>query len=105
MNRTLGEAYWALVRECLVRFHRLSAGEAGRRVCEYVRHLRRAPADLPVEIVYNIEAFDLACDLAERDLDWEPLRDEYFRMMDRQFEGIRPPPGARIWPPELLPTV
>jgi hypothetical protein len=97
----LRAAYWALVRECMVRFHGLTERQAARRVAVFIRHLEQAPPELNMDIVFNNEAFDLASDLAERELDRRLFWDEYMEMMDRiyaaylnQVDACNPPPGV-----------
>jgi hypothetical protein len=101
MTPELRAAYWALVRECMVRFHGLTERQAKRRVAAFIRHLEQAPPDLNMDIVFNNEAFDLASDLAERELDRRLFWDEYMEMMDRIYaafldgvEASSPPPGV-----------
>jgi hypothetical protein len=101
MTPELRAAYWALVRECMVRFHGLTERQAKRRVAAFIRHLEQAPPDLNMDIVFNNEAFDLASDLAERELDRRLFWDEYMEMMDRiyaaylnQVDACNPPPGV-----------
>jgi hypothetical protein len=100
----LRAAYWALVRECMVRFHGLTERQAARRVAAFIRHLEQAPPNLNMDIVFNSEAFDLASDLAERELDRRPFWDEYMEMMDRIYAAHLDLAGTRNPPPGVLPA-
>ena len=103
MSPEARDAYWNVVRECLTRFHGLSECEAVRRMREHVEDLRQAPEGLPMEIVYNVEPFDVACDLAEQELDWDLFKDEYLSMLSRHFPPVVPPPPPRR-SPDLFPV-
>jgi hypothetical protein len=100
----LRAAYWALVRECMVRFHGLTERQAARRVAAFIRHLEQAPPEMNMDIVFNNEAFDLASDLAERELDRRLFWDEYMEMMDRIYEAFLDDAEARRPPPGILPA-
>ena len=104
MTPELRNAYWALVRECLIRFHGFSDRQAELRVSAYVRHLEQAPPDLPMDVVFNNEAFELASRLAGRELDPAPYWDEYMAMMDRHYALVPVPAPARDRPPGYLPA-
>ena len=104
MTPELRAAYWTLVRACLVRFHRMSERQAARRVARFVRHLEQAPPELNMDIVFNNEAFDLASDLAERELDRRLFWDEYMEMMDRIYAAYLDPVDASSPPPGVLPA-
>ncbi len=104
MTPELRAAYWALVRECMVRFHGLTERQAARRVAVFIRHLEQAPPDLNMDIVFNNEAFDLASELAERELDRRLFWDEYMEMMDRIYEAFLDGAAAGSPPPRVLPA-
>src|SRR3712207_6707248 len=88
------DAYWALVTECLTRFHAVPEEEAARRVADLIRDMSEAPEDIDTDIVFNLEEFDLASDLAGSEMDSTPYWDEYLEMMDRHYAAVRLPHAA-----------
>lgn len=69
----LKNAYWAIVTDCLERFH----GYDSRTALEAVRQLRQAiefppsgdaPPGYDSDLFYHNEPFDVACDVADTEL-------------------------------------
>lgn len=104
MNQQVRDAYWALVRECLTRFHGLSKAEARRRVTDLIHDMEHAPEGIDTDVVFTNEAFDLASDLAGRELELGPRLDEYLAMMARHYALVPVPAPARDRPPGYLPA-
>lgn len=104
MNQQLRDAYWGLVRECLTRFHGLSEAEAERLVAEMLRDMENAPEGIDTDVVFTTEAFDLASELAGRDLELRPVLNEYLAMVNRHYAHIPVPAPARDRPPGFLPA-
>lgn len=104
LTQPLREAYWAIVKECLTRYHGLGEQEADAHVAEFRRDMANAPDDIDTDVVYNTEAFQLASDLAGRELDARPYWDEYLAMMDRIYEAYLDEADADNSPPGVLPA-
>jgi hypothetical protein len=83
MTAEMQESFWSAVRGCLVSFHGLSDIEAVRSVAEFRSRLEEAPPGVPLDMIYHAEPFDVACDLAGRQLDWAEVRSEYLDLLDR----------------------
>lgn len=79
--------FWLVVRDCLIRFHGISADEAERGIAELREKLADSKVPGAVEMIYHDEPFYVACDIARQRLDirdpawWE----EYQEMLDRPF--------------------
>jgi len=104
LTQPLRDAYWALVKECLIRFYDLGEPEATKRVAGFLREMDDAPGDIDTDVVYNNEAFHLAGDLIGRELDIRPFWEEYVAMMDRIYGTFLNSEDARDRPPGFLPA-
>ena len=78
------QAYWSILRECLLRFHHKSPAAAARLVGSYRKAIGGSP------LVYHLDPFGLANDLAGERLDvdahadaYQAIRDEHYRTQDR----------------------
>lgn len=75
-----------IVVECLVQFHRLAREAAQRQVHGMLSQLGRAPARVRkggFRLITHAEPFNVACDLAERQLDLAQFREQYTRILDK----------------------
>ncbi len=54
------DAYWLVVRECLIEFHHLSKNEAQRRVGFFRRSIESVEPEIKIDIFYHNEPFDVA---------------------------------------------
>jgi hypothetical protein len=80
------EGFWAVTRDCLIRFHGLAPADAAERVAALRADLDAI--ELPGDpMIYHDEPFNVACNLARRELDrFVPeVAAEYYRMLDRPF--------------------
>ncbi len=75
-------AYWGVVRDCLVEFHDMPAAAARRKCEQRRRDVEARPNRLARDLYYHREAFDVACDIAEKELDITQFRAEYDRILD-----------------------
>ena len=105
MNPNLRDAFWRVVRECLTRFHHLTEVDARDRVSLFRQHLDDAPADVPTDMVYHAEPFDVACNLAGNELDRIAFAKEYEELLDRHFHDTVRPPITREYAPGYVPGV
>ncbi len=86
------DAYWDVVVECLTQFHHFSEMEARRQSNDLRAKIENPPeepelkpfyhADL-TDLFYNTEPFDVACNLADQELDYLQYRDAYFAILSR----------------------
>jgi hypothetical protein len=83
MTAEMQESFWAAVRECLVRFHDFPDIEAVRTVAEFRSRLEEAPPGVPLDMVYHAEPFDVACDLADHEIDRAEVEAEYMDLLQR----------------------
>ncbi len=104
LTQPLRDAYWALVKECLIRFYRVSESDATKRVAGFLREMENAPEEIDTDVVYNNEAFHLAGDLIGRELDIRPFWEEYVATMDRVYGTFLDSDPARDSPPGFLPA-
>jgi hypothetical protein len=73
--------FWAVVRDCLVRLHGVP-GPMAQAKCDGLRRKIESPPDgVSPDIFYHNEPFDVACDLAESELDFEHFRSEYEQIL------------------------
>jgi len=66
--------------------------------------MKDAPADIDTDVVYTSEAFDLAGELAGRELDFRSYRDEYLALMDRIYGELVDHADVSSPPPGVLPA-
>ncbi len=80
------DAFWAATVECLVRFHGHTYADARAGVAGFRDRISRAPVSRPDEMVYHDEPFNVACDIAGRELDRFAVMHEYDRILDDSYE-------------------
>ena len=80
----LSSFYWDIVVECLVKLHGKTHEEAFNLMVDLKRNLREA-GDEVLEIAYNEEPFNVACKLAENELDWEGCRVASNEIQERHY--------------------
>ncbi len=78
--------YWLVVRECLVAFHGLKRTDASARVKFYGARMDSAEPQIASDIFYHNEPFDIACDIAERNV---PMDAALFAKYEQILEGKR----------------
>jgi len=105
MNAEAHESFWAAVRECLIEFHGSAGLDAVRDVAEFRSRLEQAPPGVSLDMIYHAEPFDVACDIANQQLDRQRFGDEYLALLQRTFRQSARPPIARPAIPEYLPAV
>ena len=79
------EAFWKTVRDTLVEIHGMSLPEAIRRV-GIVRDRGTSPKDADddsLDIIYHAEPFDVARNMAGRDVRWEGDNQLYAQIVAR----------------------
>jgi hypothetical protein len=75
--------FWQIVNDCLVAFHKLTPQKAQNRTRRLRVRIESAPRSTPTVIFYHSEPFDVACDLAERQLDFIKFRRQYECLLKR----------------------
>lgn len=91
MTARAKQHYWQAVAGCLVEFHGLPPSTARRKCEELRKEVESRPTALERNLFYHHEAFDVACDLAGRQLDQAKRQQQYERIL---FRGIPPPNEA-----------
>ena len=76
-TRTDRDEFWRIVAECLVKFHRVPHRTARSRTHRLRERIESAPRGISTTIFYHSEPFDVACDLAEKELDFIRFRERY----------------------------
>ncbi len=59
--------FWRVVVECLREFHKIAADEARRKADHYRNRIKQLPRGA-ARLLYHLEPFDVACDIARRPL-------------------------------------
>jgi hypothetical protein len=75
--------FWDVVEDCLRNFHQLTKPDAEQRARGLRRRIENPPPDISSDIFYHAEPFDVACDLADRELDLERNQAEYNSILER----------------------
>jgi hypothetical protein len=76
-TQTNRNEFWSIVNDCLVEFHKLTRHDARYRTRRLRDRIESAPRSTPTVSFYHSEPFDIACDLAERQLDFIRFRKQY----------------------------
>ncbi len=84
MTQKEKDNYWLIVRECVVAFHGQKRVDANRIVSSYRARIDSALPQIASDVFYHNEPFDIACDIAEREI---PLTEEIFSKYERILEG------------------
>jgi hypothetical protein len=77
------DEFWAIVEDCLVEIHQLSRSEAQKRIRQLRADIAQPPPDIDADMFYHAEPFDVACDLAQNDLDISQYRGQYGPIVSR----------------------
>jgi hypothetical protein len=96
------EGFWEVTRDCLIRFHGLGPADASARVAKLRADLDAV--ELPGDpMIYHDEPFNVACNLARRELDrFVPeVAEEYDRMLDRAFLGADEAEAVAVHKPRV----
>jgi hypothetical protein len=76
------DAFWCAVEDCLLAFHHATPAEAHRRSAELRQRIESMNPKPKYEMIYHDEPFDVACQLVGVQLDIEPYRGQYYRILD-----------------------
>lgn len=89
--RDEAEAFWEVTRDCLIQFHGLSPADAAFGVDSLRARLAEIRTSRSLEMIYHAEPFDVACDIAKKQLDrFVPhVAEEYYRMLDRPYPEVQ----------------
>ena len=88
MNPTFNPAlYWGVVEDCLVEIHGMKRPEARQRIAELQSWMVSLPPGIDGDIIYHDEQFNVACDLAGRDLSQDDYQQQYDEIVDRHYPG------------------
>lgn len=80
------DAFWRVVEDCLIQFHRFPARIAIQATDDLRTRLRSAPAGLRSDVVYHAEPFDVACDIAGREVAGYGIASDYERIVALHFD-------------------
>ncbi len=70
-------SYWKVVEDCLQTFHCLPPGEARKLAKQLRDKVESHPRGMASRIFYHAEPFDVACDLAQKQLSLAEHRTKY----------------------------
>ena len=71
------DTFWEMVEECLATIYGLAKIEAHRRSLDLRSRREAAPSGVSSDIFYHVEPFDVACDIAGKQLDLSQYRGQY----------------------------
>lgn len=89
VGATQAAEFWAAVEDCLVEFHKMSRGDAAKKVTDFWRRLAnlspRPTNDRDFQeasyqfddMIYHAQPWYIACNLAEEELPIEPNKRAY----------------------------
>ena len=77
------DVFWEVVEECLIVIHGFSKPEAYRRSLDLRTRIEAAPAGMSSDVFYHAEPFDVACDIAGKQLDLAQYRGQYEPILQR----------------------
>ncbi|HEX2205556.1 MAG TPA: hypothetical protein VHG91_19750 [Longimicrobium sp.] len=83
------EAFWRVVEDCLVEFHRYPVRTAVQAAGALRTRLQAAPPGLSGDLVYHAEPFDVACDIAGKEVSGYGIDLDYERLVALHFDGGR----------------
>lgn len=84
----LKTAFWQVVSDCLVEFHDYSSARARMDVLLLRGRMEESPAGIDPEMIYHSEPFDIACRLAEEEVQLEKHRLRYEEIWSRRVAEI-----------------
>jgi hypothetical protein len=91
------ERYWCIVHDCLTALHRWSPAAADDAIARLRERLAvHEDPDFPV-MIYHAEPFEVACDLADQQVDYAAHREAYEAILDRarsSIGGVAPRPRS-----------
>jgi hypothetical protein len=88
LSPLLKSAFWITVEDCLISFHKHSRQTAAEQVDGYRRRLLQSANSIGQDqwmedLIYHSEPWQLACDLANNNLDRDYYRAEYAQILTR----------------------
>jgi hypothetical protein len=85
--------YWSVVEDCLVELHGLKRRDAHQKVSSLLKDLASPPPGIDTEIIYHAEQFDIANDLAGRQLDRAEHTAAYAQIVARHYGVLQSRPA------------
>lgn len=82
-NRQARDSFWEVVEDCLVEIHQLPRVDAHARRNTLRTRLEQPPPGISSEIVYHAEPFDVACNIAGKQLDLSQYWSQYEPILNR----------------------
>jgi hypothetical protein len=88
LNPVLKSSFWITIEDCLISFHNHSQQSAAELVDGYRRRLLHSANTIGQDqwmedLIYHSEPWQLACDLANNNLDRDYYRAEYTQILTR----------------------
>lgn len=77
IDRKAADAFWHVVKACLIQFHKFSESEADQKIVALRKRIESPPTGMSSDMFYHAEPFDVACDIAEEQLKFEKCRQDY----------------------------
>jgi hypothetical protein len=75
--------FWGAVEDCLVEFHGLSISQSHQMSNMLYERIESPPQGISNDVFYHADPFDVACDLAEYQLDISETRSQYDKILNR----------------------
>lgn len=84
LSRRSKDDFWQVVEDCLRKFHQRTEPNA-RQLTEGLRgRIENAPPEILMpDIIYHAAPFDVACDLADSQLELESYQSEYNLILEQ----------------------
>ena len=76
-------SFWRAVEDCLIEFHHLKKAVARAQCVDLRARIDHPPPGLSDEAIYHAEPFDVACNLAGKDLNLAQYRGPYDQILQR----------------------
>lgn len=83
INTEAKNAFWEVVKECLVRFHSFSEHKAEKKMMALRERLEKPPVGMSSEVLYHSEPYYVACNIAQNERDISEDRGEYERILEK----------------------
>lgn len=77
------DAFWNVVKECLIAFHKFGEDAAEEKTKELRQRLEKPPVGMSSDILYHSEPYNIACNIAGKERDISEDREKYKKILDR----------------------
>jgi hypothetical protein len=86
INKKQKDAFWTVVEKCLLEFHHIPETKAHTKTQALRTRIEQAPRSVSPSALYHAEPFDVACDIANQELDLSKYWPQYEAIL-KQYSG------------------